>query len=43
MSIIARLRADKLLPKKNAAALISMIELAYAELENQSAINKKES
>jgi transcriptional regulator with XRE-family HTH domain len=32
-TIIAHLRADKLLPKKNAAALINMIELAYAELE----------
>ncbi len=34
-TIIAHLRADKLLPKKNAAALINMIELAYAELEKQ--------
>ena len=42
-SIIAHLRADKLLPKKNAAALISMIELAYAELEKQVAIKNKES
>jgi len=39
-TIIAHLRADKLLPKKNATALINMIELAYAELEKQSAIEK---
>lgn len=32
-TIIAHLRADKCLPKKNAMALINMIELAYAELE----------
>ena len=40
-TIIAHLRAEKLLPKKNAAALINMIELAYAELEKQFPIEKK--
>jgi transcriptional regulator with XRE-family HTH domain len=38
--IIAHLRADKLLSKKSAETLISLIELAYAELEKQPAKKK---